>query len=254
MCYLLTNIPLKTSSQTDRPFTHCQKVTFSFFQRVSQTRCRARCCKGQSVATFPLTNRALLLPSPTFLARPAISAAGSCFQPLLGSHKGTQGSWLPAYGVRCVHTRSPTTIPWHRLTQGSALLLCEPFLRAFGGGGHFVSLKTTFVGLYSQGLCGAWKFCFTPQWVYFQARKFISQLSEQLNPFWLALLCFGSGFRCSVTSLACLTTSAIHRSSPKRIKTSGLSKKLPTPDPQPAPHTAHYPLGGVLSNRQTGLP
>lgn len=138
MCYLLTNIPLKTSSQTDRPFTHCQKVTFSFFQRVSQTRCRARCCKGQSLATFPLTNRALLLPSPTFLARPAISAAGSCFQPVLaspGSHKGIQGSWLPAYGVRCVHTRSPTTIPWHRLTQGSALLLCEPFLRAFGGGG-----------------------------------------------------------------------------------------------------------------------
>lgn len=117
VCYLLTNIPLKTSSQTDRPFTHCQKVTFSFFQRVSQTRCRARCCKGQSVATFPLTNRALLLPSPTFLARPAISAAGSCFQPVLaspGSHKGTQGSWLPAYGVRCVHTRSLTTIPWHR--------------------------------------------------------------------------------------------------------------------------------------------
>lgn len=142
MCYLLTNIPLKTSSQTDRPFTHCQKVTFSFFQWVSQTRCRARCCKGQSVATFPLTNRALLLPSPTFLARPAISAAGSCFQPVLaspGSHKGTQSSSLPAYGVRCVHTRSLTTIPWHRLTQGSALLLCEPFLRAFRGGAFCVT-------------------------------------------------------------------------------------------------------------------
>lgn len=147
MCYLLTSIPLKTSSQTDRPFTHCQKVTFSFFQRVSQTRCRARCCKGQSLATFPLTNRALLLPSPTFLARPAISAAGSSFQPVLaspGSHKGTQGSWLPAYGVRCVHTRSPTTIPWHRLTQGSALLLCEPFLRAFGGGGAFCVTQNHF--------------------------------------------------------------------------------------------------------------
>lgn len=180
--------------------------------------------------------------------------ASSQSLPLLGHTKvlKAHGS-LPMGSAACTPAASPP-FPGTDELRAQHFSCVSPFCVLSGGGGHFVSLKTTFVGLYSQGLCGAWKFCFTPQWVYFQARKFISQLSEQLNPFWLALLCFDSGFRCSVTSLACLTTSAIHRSSPKRVKTSGLSKKLPTPDPQPAPHTAHYPLGGVLSNRQTGLP
>lgn len=148
---------------------------------------------------------------------------------------------LPIGTTACIPAASPPfpgTTEINRIPRAQHFSCVSPLCVLSGG--RFASLRTTFVGLFSQDLCGVWKFCFTSQWVCFQARKFISKLSEQLNPFWPASLSFDSGFGCSVNNLACLTTSAVHHNSQKRVKTSGLIKKLPTPDPQPASHASCY--------------